>query len=217
MNKELPLLQALIDYHKEENIIFSMPGNKCGLAFSRDEIGNYLRENLGSLDITEVDPLDNLHHPEGVIKESQELLAKYYGVKKAYFLVNGSSSGNLSSIFSAFNEGDEVLVERNCHKSVYNGLILRKLKVRYIEPVVFGDGGLFLPPDKNNIYSALEKCDNPKGIILTYPNYFGISYDMEDIIKDLKKRGLKIIIDEAHGAHYGSCKNLPKNIAPLAD
>ena len=109
------------------------------------------------------------------------------------------------------------LVERNCHKSVYNGLILRKLKVRYIEPVVFGDGGLFLPPDKNNIYSALEKCDNPKGIILTYPNYFGISYDMEDIIKDLKKRGLKIIIDEAHGAHYGSCKNLPKNIAPLAD
>ena len=44
MNKELPLLQALIDYHKEENIIFSMPGNKCGLAFSRDEIGNYVRE-----------------------------------------------------------------------------------------------------------------------------------------------------------------------------
>lgn len=217
MNKELPLLQALIDYHKEENTIFSMPGNKCGLAFSRDEIGSYLRENLGRLDITEVDPLDNLHHPEGVIKESQELLAKYYGVKKAYFLVNGSSSGNLSSIFATFNEGDEVLVERNCHKSVYNGLILRKLKVRYIEPVVFGDGGLFLPPDKNNIYSALQKCDNPKGIILTYPNYFGISYDMEEIIKDLKKRGLKIIIDEAHGAHYGVCENLPENIAPLAD
>ena len=217
MNKELPLLQALIDYHKEENTIFSMPGNKCGLAFSRDEIGSYLRENLGRLDITEVDPLDNLHHPEGVIKESQELLAKYYGVKKAYFLVNGSSSGNLSSIFAAFNEGDEVLVERNCHKSVYNGLILRKLKVRYIEPVVFGDGGLFLPPDKNNIYSALQKCDNPKGIILTYPNYFGISYDMEEIIKDLKKRGLKIIIDEAHGAHYGVCENLPENIAHLAD
>ena len=83
--------------------------------------------------------------------------------------------------------------------------------------MVFGDGGLFLPPDKNNIYSVLQKCDNPKGIILTYPNYFGISYDMEEIIKDLKKRGLKVIIDEAHGAHYGLCENLPKNIAPLAD
>ena len=217
MNKELPLLQELIDYHKEGNVIFSMPGNKCGLAFSRDEIGNYFRENLGDLDITEVDPLDNLHHPEGVIKESQELLANYYGVKKAYFLVNGSSSGNLTSIFSAFNEGDEVLVERNCHKSVYNGLILRKLKVRYIEPMVLDDGGLFLPPDKNNIYSALEKCENPKGIILTYPNYFGISYDIEEIIKELKEKGIKVIIDEAHGAHYGVCENLPNNIAPLAD
>ena len=70
------------------------------------------------------------------LKEAQELLAKTYNVKKAYFVVNGSTAGNLASIFDAFNEGDEVLVERNCHKSVYNGLILRKLKVKYIEPVI---------------------------------------------------------------------------------
>ena len=113
--------EALLKYHDENNIIFSMPGNKCGLAFKRDEFGIELEKRLGSLDITEVDPLDNLHHPEGVIKESQELLAKTYGVKKAFFMVNGSSGGNLAAIFSAFNEGDEVLVERNCHKSIYNG------------------------------------------------------------------------------------------------
>lgn len=217
MNKRVPLLQALLDYHKEENIIFSMPGNKCGQAFERDELGKTLAQNLGYLDITEVDPLDNLHHPEGVIKEAQELLAKYYGVKKAYFMVNGSSGGNLASIFSAFKEGDEVLIERNCHKSVYNALILKKLKVTYIEPLVYGDGGLFLPPNKENIYKTLEGCKAPKGIILTYPNYFGISYDIEEVIKDLKSKGLKIVIDEAHGAHYGVCDSLPKNIASLAD
>ena len=217
MNKKLPLVKALLDYHKEENVIFSMPGNKCGKAFERDEIGKILVDNLGHLDITEVDPLDNLHHPEGVIMESQELLAKYYGVKKAYFMVNGSSGGNLASIFSAFGEGEEVLVERNCHKSVYNALILRKLKVTYIEPVVYGDGGLFLPPDKKNIYEALSRCKDPKGIILTYPNYFGISYEIEEIIKDLKSIGLKVVIDGAHGAHYGITDRLPKNIAPMAD
>ena len=217
MDKKLPLLNALLDYHKEENTIFSMPGNKCGLAFERDEIGKVLANNLGRLDITEVDPLDNLHHPEGVIKESQELLAKYYGVKKAYFMVNGSSGGNLTSIFSAFKEGDEVLVERNCHKSIYNAIVLRKLKVTYIEPVIIDDTGLFLPPDKENIYKALERCENPKGIILTYPNYFGISYDIEEIIKDMQSRGLKVIIDEAHGAHYGVCDYLPKNVASISD
>lgn len=216
MRCELPLLQGLIDYHKEKNIIYSMPGNKCGEGFSRDEIGDYFRKNLGSLDITEVDPLDNLHHPEGIIKEAQNLLRNYYKVKEAYFLVNGSSCGNLTSIFSAFNEGDEVLVERNCHKSIYNGLILRKLKVRYIEPVVLKDGGLFLPPDKTNIYKALEKCDNPKGIILTYPNYFGVGYNLEEILEDLKNKGLKIIIDQAHGAHFGVNEKLPKSLVHIA-
>lgn len=217
MKNELPLLSALLEYHKEGNVIFSMPGNKCGLAFERDDVGKELAKNLGYMDITEVDPLDNLHNPEGVIAEAQNLLAKYYGVKKAFFMVNGSSGGNLTAIFSAFKEGDEVLVERNCHKSIYNAIVLRKLKVTYIEPVINDSTGIFMPPNREKIYEALDKCKNAKGIILTYPNYFGISYDIEDIIKDLQGKGLKVIIDEAHGAHYGVTEKLPKNIATVAD
>lgn len=214
---KLPLLGELLKYHDEKNLLLSMPGNKCGSAFLGNEIGEEFVKRLGFLDITEVDPLDNLHCPEGVIKEAQELLAKTYNAKKAYFLVNGSSSGNLASIFSAFDEGDEVLVERNCHKSIYNGLILRKLKVKYIEPVIDNENGVFLPPNKENIYKVLSCCKNAKGIILTYPNYFGITYDIEEILLDLKKKGLKTIIDCAHGAHYGINKRLPKSLSSLGD
>lgn len=217
MRKKLPLLNALLEYSKEDNTIFSMPGNKCGKAFLRDDIGKEFKENMGSLDITEVDPLDNLHHPQGVIKEAQEHLANLYKVKKAFFLVNGSTNGNLAAIFSAFKEGDEILVERNCHKSIYNAIILRKLKVTYIEPWIFEKGGLFLPPNESNIYEAYKKAKDPKGIILTYPNYYGICYDIQDTIKDLRKKGLKVIIDEAHGAHFGVSSKLPKNMASIAD
>lgn len=217
MSKKIPLLDEVLKYKKENNLILSMPGNKSGIGFLRDDIGKEFVNNMGFLDITEVDPLDNLHCPEGVIKEAQELLAKTYDVKKAYFVVNGSTAGNLASIFDAFNEGDEVLVERNCHKSVYNGLILRKLKVKYIEPVIHEDKGIFLPPTENEIYKALDKCKNAKGIILTYPNYFGIGYDIFDTLIELKRRGLKIIIDGAHGAHYGITEKLPKSIAKYAD
>ena len=217
MKRKLPLLQELLKYHDEKNLLLSMPGNKCGVGFLSDEIGKKFVNRLGFLDITEVDPLDNLHCPEGVIKEAQELLAKTYKAKKAYFLVNGSSSGNLAAIFSAFDEGDEVLVERNCHKSIYNGLILRKLKVKYIEPIIDDENGVFLPPDKENIYKALRACLNPKGIILTYPNYFGITYDIKDIIIDLKLRGLKVIVDCAHGAHFGINERLPNSVASLGD
>ncbi|HCW52584.1 MAG TPA: decarboxylase [Clostridium sp.] len=212
-----PLLEELIKYHNKKNLILSMPGNKCGRTYYIDELGREFMNNMGRMDITEVDNLDNLHAPEGVIKEAQGMLAKIYNAKKAYFLVNGSSGGNLAAIFSAFNEGDEVVVERNCHKSIYNGLILRKLKVTYIEPVIDEKNGVFLPPDKNKIYEAINKANNPKGIILTYPNYFGITYDIEDVIEDLKNRGMKVIVDSAHGAHYGASDRLPKSVSSMAD
>ncbi len=214
---KLPLLEELFKYHDEKNLPFSMPGNKGGIGFLGDEFGKKFVNRLGFLDITEVDPLDNLHYPEGIIKEAQELLAKTYKAKKAYFLVNGSSSGNLAAMFSAFDEGDEILVERNCHKSIYNGLVMRKLKVKYIEPIIDDENDVFLPPNEENIYKAFSESLNPKGIILTYPNYFGITYDIEDIIIDLKSRGLKVIIDCAHGAHFGVNKRLPKSVANLGD
>lgn len=214
---KLPLLEELLNYHEEKNLLLSMPGNKAGIGFLRDDIGKEFAKKLGFLDITEVEPLDNLHYPEGIIKEAQELLAKTYKAKKAYFLVNGSSSGNMAAIFSAFEEGDEVLVERNCHKSIYNGLIMRKLKVKYIEPIIDDENGVFLPPNKENIYMALNESSDPKGIILTYPNYFGITYDIEDILLDLKSKGMKVIIDCAHGAHFGINKRLPKPVGSLGD
>lgn len=217
MSNKTPLLDEVLKYKKEENLIFSMPGNKCGKVFLKDNIGKEFVDTMGYLDITEVDPLDNLHAPEGIILEAQQLLAKTYGVKKAYFMVNGSTGGNLCSIFTAFNEGDEVLVERNCHKSIYNGLILRKLKVKYIEPLIDEKLGIFLPPDKKNIYDAIEQCENLKGIILTYPSYFGITYDIEEVLLDLKKRGLKIVVDSAHGAHFIANNKLPKAIYGIPD
>ncbi|SCJ62864.1 Arginine decarboxylase [uncultured Clostridium sp.] len=216
MNNRLPLLEEVLKYHKEKNLLLSMPGNKGGVGFLKDDIGKEFVSTMGYLDITEVGNLDNFHNPEGVIKEAQELLANLYKSEKAYFLVNGSSSGNLASIFSAFNEGDEVLVERNCHKSIYNALILRKLKPVYIEANIDLHNGILLPCNEKNIEAALVKAKDPRGIILTSPNYYGISCDLEKILRKLKANGVKILIDAAHGAHYGINKRLPESMVRLA-
>ena len=216
MNNRLPLLEEVLKYHKEKNLILSMPGNKSGIGFLKDDIGKEFVNTMGYLDITEVGNLDNFHNPEGVIKEAQELLANLYKSDKAYFLVNGSSSGNLASIFSAFNEGDEVLVERNCHKSIYNALILRKLRPVYIESNIDLDNGILLPCSEKNIEKALIKAKDPRGIILTSPNYYGISCDLEKILRSFRVNGLKIVIDAAHGAHYGINKKLPESVVNLA-
>ena len=79
------------------------------------------------------------------------------------------------------------------------------------------NSGVFLPPNEEAILKAVESHKNAKGIILTYPNYFGISYKLDKVIGKIKEKNLKIIVDEAHGAHYGACSSLPENIAPLVD
>lgn len=208
---KLPLVEGVLKYVKEENISFSMPGHKNGRGFFTTPEGKELLENFMNCDITEFDGVDNLHKAEGIIKESSELLSKYYGSEKSYFLVNGSTSGNLIMIFSSFNEGDKVIVDRNCHKSIFNGIIMRKLKPVYIKNIIDNKYNAPFSIDMEHFFKVMEENKDAKGIILTYPNYYGICFDIEKVIKEAQKNNMKVIIDSAHGAHFGANSNLPKS------
>lgn len=87
--KDSGLLERLKEYGESDMYPFHMPGHKRRIdeAFSREF------PNPFSIDITEVDGFDNLHHPEGILKESMEWAAKVYGADRTYYLVNGSSCG----------------------------------------------------------------------------------------------------------------------------
>ena len=207
----LPLVDGVLKYIKEKNVSLCMPGHKGGLGFLETKQGKELYENLIKGDITEVDGVDNLHHAEGIIKESQVLLSEYYGSSKSYFLVNGSTSGNLAMIFSSFNEGDKIIVERNCHRSVFNAIIMRKLKPVYIKNKIDLKYDAPLPVDKEHFSHLINENKDAKGIVVTYPNYYGICSDLSYIIKVAKQCGMKVLVDAAHGAHFGVSKLLPQN------
>ncbi|MCY6960628.1 aminotransferase class I/II-fold pyridoxal phosphate-dependent enzyme [Clostridium brassicae] len=208
---KLPLVEGVLKYIKEKNTLFCMPGHKGGKGFLRTTYGKELYDNIVKADITEVEGLDNLHNAEGIIKEAQELLAKHYESKRSYFLINGSSGGNLTMIFSSFHEGDKVIVERNCHKSIFNGIILRKLEPIFIKNKINKKYDAPLSIDEEHFLRIIEENEDAKGIILTYPNYYGICPNLEFIIKEAKKRNMKVLVDCAHGAHFGILKEIPQN------
>ncbi|MDP4144257.1 MAG: aminotransferase class V-fold PLP-dependent enzyme [Bacillota bacterium] len=210
-----PLIDGVMNYIKEGNIYFAMPGHKGGNGFLRDLKGRELYENILRLDITEVDGVDNLHHPEGIIKEAEDLLRDFYGSRKSYFLVNGSTSGNLAMIFSSFNEGDKVIVERNCHRSILNGIIMRKLNPIYIKNKYNRRYNAPLSIDEGHFFDVLENNKDAKGIILTYPNYYGVCCDLQNIISKAKAANMRVLIDSAHGAHFGINELLPENALKL--
>jgi arginine/lysine/ornithine decarboxylase len=207
----LPLVEGVLKYIKEKNVPFCMPGHKAGLGFLETVQGKELYKNLIKADITEVDGLDNLHSAEGIIKESQQLLSEYYGSIKSYFLVNGSTSGNLAMIFSSFNEGDKIIVERNCHRSISNAIIMRKLKPVYIKNEISSKYDAPLPLDKEHFLRIINKNKDAKGIIVTYPSYYGICLDLSYVIQVSRQYNMKVLVDAAHGAHFGACKSLPEN------
>jgi len=91
---DAPIIYGLETYIKKNYAPFSMPGHKRGRAF-QDELTTLILNG----DITEVDGLDNLQNPQGIIREALDKLSECYGSYKSYFLVNGSTSGNLTMIF----------------------------------------------------------------------------------------------------------------------
>lgn len=204
---KLPIINAINNYLKEDIVPFSMPGHKYGKSFFKSEIENIILRG----DITEVDGLDNLHSPEGIIKESEGLLTKIYGSEQSFFLVNGSTSGNLIMIFAAFNENDKIIVERNCHRSIMNGIIMKKLRPIYVENIIHKDLKCPIAINEKHLKDIIAEHSDIKGIVLTYPYYQGVGVGTEKIVSYCKDKGLKVLIDSAHGAHFGFNKNLPKS------
>lgn len=118
----MPLYEALIEFKERGPLSFHVPGHKNGLNFPQEAIREF--KGILSIDVTELAGLDDLHSPFECIDEAQQLLAEVYNTKRSYFLINGSTVGNLAMILSCCGEHDIVLVQRNCHKSIINGLKL---------------------------------------------------------------------------------------------
>ena len=196
-----PLLDALFTYKKNNMVSFHVPGHKNGQVFpsdKRDLFGDVLQ-----IDATEVDGLDDLHDPEGVISEAEELLSGLYGSKKSYFLVNGSTVGNMAMIMGCCQEGDVVLVQRNCHKSVLNAIRLAKAIPVFVQPAINREWGIAEGLTLESAKEAIGEYPQAKAIILTYPSYYGVGEAcIQEIISLAHSHGLLALVDEAHGAHF---------------
>ncbi|WP_338471252.1 aminotransferase class I/II-fold pyridoxal phosphate-dependent enzyme [Niallia sp. XMNu-256] len=207
-----PLYNRLINHIKKHPISFHVPGHKQGIIFT--EPFSYFHDIL-NLDVTELTGLDDLHCPEGVIKEAQDLLASLYKVNKSYFLVNGSTVGNLAMILAAIKENDEVLVQRNSHKSVLNGIELAGGKPVFLDPEYNEQWAISQGVSREMVQHALDMFPNAKALVLTYPNYYGQVNDLEGIIKITHSKNIPVLVDEAHGAHFITGGAYPKSAVQL--
>ncbi len=206
--REETLYDKLQEYSKSDNYPFHMPGHKRRMEKLSD-IYPY------ALDITEINGFDNLHDAQDILKESMDKIAEFRGADQSFMLVNGSTAGLLAAISACVSRRDDILVARNCHKAVYNAIYMNELYPQYIYPQFSHKLGI----NGGISYKEIEKMlitfrKNPV-VVLTSPTYEGVVSDIDSIAKLIHKQGGVLIVDQAHGAHFGMGEQFPKSALEL--
>ena len=194
----------LNEYSESDFYGMHMPGHKRNEKMMENDLPY-------KIDITEIDGFDDLHHADGIIREAQERAARLYGADETHFLVNGSTVGILSAIMGVTDKGDQILVARNCHKSVYHAIYLNELEPVYVYPEYDEKTGLNGEVKADEIALLLEKNPNIKAVMIVSPTYDGVVSDVKKIAEVAHANEIPLIVDEAHGAHFGFDPYFPKN------
>lgn len=196
------LYDELRNYAKSDYYPFHMPGHKRRL-------GEFM--NPIEADITEIEGFDNLHHAEGLLKEAKERAAAIYKSRNTYFLVNGSTAGILSAVSACTSIGGKILMARNCHKAVYHSVLIRELDAVYIYPQQEQVIGLNCGLSPEKIKELLITVPDIQAVIITSPSYDGVVSDVKKIADICHSYQKPLIVDEAHGAHFGFHPYFPEN------
>ncbi|MCA0758301.1 aminotransferase class I/II-fold pyridoxal phosphate-dependent enzyme [Paenibacillus sp. N4] len=213
-----PVLNALVSHARRSPVSFHVPGHSYGgamelqLPVSAPDIqpADWFK-SIMKLDVTELSVTDDLHHPEASIREAQQLAARTFGADETYFLVGGSTSGNIALLLTLCGPADLVILQRNVHKSIINGLKLAGATAVFLTPQTEPLSELSTVPALEQLEEALKKYPDAKAVVLSNPNYYGMGVCLKAYAKMAHRYNKPLIVDEAHGAHYGFHPLLPQS------
>ena len=198
MNKTVA--EFLAEHAAADPVSFHMPGHK-GSRFYRENGGADFLDRLVDMDITEIPGADNLFQTEGIISETMARYRRLYDTRATYLLVNGSSCGLIGAIMTCVPRGGRLIMARNCHKSVFNGLNLAGAEPVYAYPEMVKEYGITGEITVDEIERCLNASPEAAAVLLPSPNYYGICSDISGIADAVHKKGKILIVDQAHGAH----------------
>jgi len=204
---ETPFFTKLKEYGQMNVAPFDVPGHKLGKI--PNDLLTYTGNKIYELDSNSPIGLDHLNKPTGVIKESEDLLAEACKADKAFFITNGTTIGILAMIMAACKANDEIIMPRNVHKSVINGLIISGAVPVFIKPNIDQDLAIANDITYESVLEAIKENPEAKAIFVINPTYFGVVSDLKRITELAHEHGLQVIVDEAHGAQFYFSDKLP--------
>ncbi len=203
-----PLAAAMKAYAASGALAFHTPGHKQG-AGAHPLLRALVTEEGLREEVSLAEELDDLHRPEGCLKEAQEKAARLWGADEAIFSVNGTTGAIHAMMTATLSPGDEVVVPRNMHRSVVGGLILSGARPVYAAPETDEALGIAHGVTAAAVRRALESHPAARAVMAVYPTYYGVASELREIAAAAHERGLPLLVDEAHGAHLRFSDGLP--------
>lgn len=198
------LYDKLLNFSKSDYYPMHMPGHKRNTKLL-SMVDPY------AIDITEIEGFDNLHQAEGILLMLGSRLKALYGAGSSYPLINGSTVGILAGISALTDRGSQVLIARNCHKAVYHAVLLRELDPVYLYPELIPAENIYGGIKASQVEELLITHPDVRLVVITSPTYEGVVSDIRAIAEITHKAGALLLVDEAHGAHFGFHEAFPQS------
>jgi len=200
-----PYLSALIAYAHRAPERLHVPGHGGGPG-ADPALAAALGTSTLSLDL-----------PTGVgpspteFEQAQRLAAEAYGAGRSWFLTNGASQGNHAICLALAPAGAEVVVQRNSHGSVIDGLVLSGGSPHYVLPGHDAELGIATVVTPERLRTALQERPHARAALLVSPTYFGMVADVAGCVEVAHAAGVPLVVDCAWGPHLGFHPALPQS------
>ncbi len=202
-----PYIDALLAFTQSDPGRFNVPGHQGGIG--ADDAMRMLVGNSGLLnDVPALIEGIDIGDPNP-FQEAQQLAAGAWGAKRSWFLMNGASQGNRTMCLTVAHMGEEIVVQRNVHSSVIDGMIAAGLKPTFVAPEMDPDLGMAHCLTPAMLADALDRTPNAAAAVVVSPTYFGACADLAGLAEVAHSRDVPLVVDEAWGAHLHFHPDLP--------
>ena len=211
-SNDTPILNTLNEYLSKNPIRMHVPFH-AGISNN-----NIFPKEIYSLDISEVSGYD-IEGEDNPIFKSEKITAHFFDIEHSFYLTGGASVGLLASLIALNKFGKKVILARNVHKSVINGVILSGLEPIWLDVDFLEDWGIFSKVDLNKLDEIVSNISDIAGCVIVSPTYEGVISDISAIAEICHRKNIPLIVDEAHGGHlfFVNAKKLDSAISLGAD
>lgn len=145
-------------------------------------------------------------------EQAEALAAAAYGAGRTWFLTNGATQGNHAVCLALAPAGAQIVVQRNCHGSVIDGLVLSGGSPVPLAPGYDPRLGIATVVTPDGLRAALRDHPGARAAVLVSPTYFGMVADVAGCAAVARAAGVTLVVDCAWGAHFGFHPDLPGSV-----